>query len=281
MPLDQVDVDKMYPDGYPAKPVQDEKEMSFLEHLEELRWHILRSVASIAVFAIITFLSKDFVFKTLIAGPKEKWFPTYQFLCSLGESMCFEPPKFQLITVGFGESFMVHLKASFFLGLVIAFPYIFWEMWRFIKPGLYDKEQKAARGIVLICSGLFVTGVLFGYFIIAPVAVNFLASYDVGAVDTASISSYVNYLTMFTIPTGIIFLLPVIVYFLTKVGLVDAAFLRQYRRHSIIIILLASALITPPDVITQFLIGIPLFFLYEVSIGIAARMEKRRAAELK
>ena len=253
--------------------------MSFLDHLEELRWHIVRSVVSIFIFGTITFLAKDFVFNTLIAGPKEAWFPTYQMLCGLGSGLCFTPPKFDLITVGLGESFIVHLKASFFLGLTISFPYIFWEMWKFIKPGLYDNEKKAARGMVFICSILFLTGVCFGYFIVAPVAVSFLAGYDVGAISTVSITSYVNYLTMFTLPVGIIFELPILVYFLAKVGLVSAAFMRKYRRHAIVLILVLAAFITPPDIVTQFLIGIPLFFLYEISILIAKRMEEKRKKE--
>ncbi len=278
MPLDQVDVDKLGPDNLPV--VSEEKEMSFLDHLEELRWHIVRSVVSIFIFGIITFLAKDFVFNTLIAGPKSDWFPTYRMLCGLTEGLCFKPPKFDLITVGLGESFIVHLKASFFLGLTISFPYIFWEMWKFIKPGLYDDEKQAARGMVFVCSFLFVMGVCFGYFVVAPVAVSFLAGYDVGAISTVSITSYVNYLTMFTIPVGIIFELPVLVYFLAKVGLISAAFMRKYRRHAIVLILVLSAFITPPDVVTQFLIGIPLFFLYEISIIIAKRMEAKRAKEI-
>ena len=277
MALDQVDVDKLGPDNLPV--ASDEKEMSFLDHLEELRWHIVRSVISIFIFGTITFLAKDFVFNTLIAGPKETWFPTYRMLCGLGDGLCFTPPNFKLIAVGLGESFIVHLKASFFLGLTISFPYIFWEMWKFIKPGLYDNEKKAARGIVFICAFLFLIGICFGYFIVAPVAVSFLAGYDVGAESTVSITSYVNYLTMFTLPIGIIFELPILVYFLAKVGLVSAAFMRKYRRHAIVLILVLAAFITPPDVVTQFLIGIPLFFLYEISIRIAKRMEAKRDSQ--
>jgi len=277
MPLDQVDVDKLGPDNLPE--ITEEKEMSFLDHLEELRWHIVRSVASIFVFGIITFLAKDFVFNILIAGPKSDWFPTYRMLCGMTDGLCFTPPKFDLITVGLGESFIVHLKASFFLGLTISFPYIFWEMWKFIKPGLYSNEKQAARGMVFICSFLFLLGVCFGYFVVAPVAVSFLAGYDVGAISTVSITSYVNYLTMFTLPVGIIFELPVLVYFLAKVGLISAAFMRKYRRHAIVLILVLAAFITPPDVVTQFLIGIPLFFLYEISIIIAKRMEAKRKKE--
>ena len=157
----------------------------------------------------------------------------------------------------------------------MAFPYILWEVWRFVKPGLYDNEKRAARGFVLICSFLFLSGVLFGYFVIAPFAIKFLASYDIGAINAPTLESYVNYMVLFTLPTGIIFQLPVLVYFLTKIGLIDAEFMRTYRRHAIVLILILSAMITPPDVITQFLIGIPLFFLYELSINVARRVKKQ------
>lgn len=268
MPLDQVDVDKMDEDE------TEETEMSFLDHLEELRWHLVRSVLSIVVFGTITFLAKDFVFKSVILAPKEKTFATYKFFCSLGETFCFFPKPFDLTTIALGEQFFVHLKVSFFLGLMLSFPYIFWEIWRFIKPGLYPKERNAARGIVFICSFLFFSGVLFGYYVISPFAISFLASYNVGAVNTTTLDSFVSYMTMFTLPTGLVFELPIVVYFLAKVGLVGPSFMRQYRRHAVIVILVVASIITPPDVVTQFLIGLPLYGLYEISILIAARVEK-------
>jgi sec-independent protein translocase protein TatC len=170
---------------------------------------------------------------------------------------------------------------SIWVGLIIAFPFVFYEIWKFIKPGLYQKEQKAAKGIVFVCSILFIFGVLFGYFIIAPFAVSFLASYSVGAdvISKPTLSSYVNYLTMFTIPTGIVFELPVFVYFFSKLGLVTPAGMKKYRKHAFIVILIIAAVITPPDVMTQFLIGIPIFILYEISIFISARVEKKAKEE--
>ena len=269
MPLDQPHVEEQK-----ALQKTEVKEMSFLEHLEELRWHIIRAVIAIAVFAIAIFVAGDLVFKYVILAPKEPSFFTYQFICGLSEALCFQPPEFDLITRELGEQFIVHLKVSAVLGLVVAFPYVFWEIWRFIKPGLYETEQKAARGIVFICSSLFLSGVLFGYFVIAPFAITFLASYNVGAVSAPTLASYVNYMTMFTVPTGVVFELPIVVYFLSKVGLITPEFMRQYRRHAFILILILAAIITPPDVITQFLIGIPLFLLYEVSIIISKRVIK-------
>lgn len=281
MALDQVDVDKLGEE-------QAEAEMSFLDHLEELRWHIMRAVASVVFFAIITFLSKTFVFQTILFGPKQPDFLFYRMVCGfsnaigLGDRMCMKPPNFDFITVEFGEQFITHLKVSLVLGVAISMPYIFWEIWRFIKPGLLPEEKKSARGFVFISSGLFLTGILFGYYIIAPFAINFLAGYEIENVQsTSSLASYVNYLTMFTIPTGLVFQLPIVVYFLSKIGLVTPAFMRSYRRHAFIIILILAAAITPPDIITQMLIGVPLYFLYEISIVISKRVTAKREAELK
>ena len=254
----------------------EEKEMGFLDHLEELRWHIVRAVISILVIAIVVFVSEEFIFEQVIYGPKKPGFPTYQFFCNLSEATCIQPPELQLITRELGEQFFVHLKVSFWLGLTLAFPYIFWEFWKFIKPGLYKKEQKAARGLVLICSILFGSGVLFGYYIIAPFAITWLGSYTVGteAINSPTLASYVNYLTMCTIPIGILFEFPIVAYFLGKIGLLTSSFLRKFRRHSIVIIFLLSAVITPPDVITQILISMPVIILYEISIRIIQRLEK-------
>lgn len=273
MALDQVDVDKL---GEP------QKEMSFLEHLEELRWHIIRSLLAIVIIGIVLFLLQDWLFRNVIFGPTHDDFISYRAICDLsqqlglGDRMCFSPPDFRQQAIGFGESFIMSIKVCFIAGFIAAFPYVFWEIWRFISPGLYDNERNATRGVVFICSFLFLLGVLFGYFIIAPFAVNFLAGYTIPGVENVpTLSSFINYMVMFTAPAGLIFELPIVVYFLSKIGLVTPPLMRTYRRHSIIFILLLSALITPPDVVTQFLIGIPLFILYEISILISRRVEKQ------
>jgi len=266
MPLDQVDVDAM----------SDEKEMSFIDHLEELRWHLIRAISAIFVAAIVVFCLGKGVFEHVVLAPKSADFATYRAICALSETICFYPPDFVLETKELGEQFLVHLKVAIMLGLIIAFPYIFWEFWRFIKPGLYPDEQKAVRGIVLICSLLFYSGVLFGYYIISPFAVTFLAGYDVGAISAPTLASFVSYMTMFTLPTGFVFELPIVVYFLAKVGLITPEFMKQYRRHAFVLILMLAAIITPPDVTTQFLIGMPLYVLYEISIGIARRVVKQQ-----
>ncbi|MDX1479276.1 MAG: twin-arginine translocase subunit TatC [Saprospiraceae bacterium] len=263
----------------PAKKSPDE--MTFLEHLEALRWHLLRALASIVVVGIGVFLAKDFIFDVVILGPTKQDFATYQWICNASERLCFFPEGLEIITRDIAEQFLSHIKVSIWIGLVVAFPYVFFEFWQFIKPGLYEKEKKAARGVVFICSFLFITGVLFGYFVIAPFAVTFLSSYSVSpdVLNTVTLTSLVNSMTMFTIPTGIVFELPVLAYFLAKVGLISADFLKKYRKHALVVILIMAAIITPPDVITQFLIGIPIYLLFELSIIIARRVEKKRALE--
>lgn len=273
MPLDQVDVDK----------IGKEEEMSFLDHLEQLRWHLIRAIISIIVIGIVVFLAEEIVFGSIILAHKDQNFFTYQFFCGLSESLCFYPKAFKLETITLEEQFITHLKVSFILAFVVAFPYIFWEVWRFIRPGLYPEERKAARGIVFICSFLFLSGVAFGYFVIAPFAVTFLSNYAVSAdVGVAPrLANYVNLIAMLCLPTGLVFEMPIVVYFFSKLGLLTPDFMRQYRRHAFIVILILAALITPPDVITQFLIGVPLFFLYEASILISARVYKQRQKEME
>jgi sec-independent protein translocase protein TatC len=284
MPLDQIDVDQFEQEQ--AEGVKG-KEMSFLEHLEELRWHIIRSLSVIAVLGTVLFISHKWLFDVVIFGPTREDFFSYRAICALskfaglGDMMCFTPPDFQKIAIGFGEPFIMSIKVSFVMGFILAIPYVFWEVWRFVKPGLYSNEQKAAKGMVGICSVLFLMGVLFGYYIIAPFAVNFLAGYSIPEVqNTPTMSSYINYMIMFTAPAGLIFELPVGVYFLSKVGLVTPEGMRYYRRHAIIGILVLAAVVTPPDVVTQFLIGIPLFILYEISIFVSARVQKQNEAEM-
>lgn len=286
MALDQVDIDQYEVNDKGELQPKVEKEMSFLDHLEELRWHIIRSLVAVIIFAIIIFIAKDFVFDVLILGPTKPNFFSYVTINNVVEAIGFGgnfgPQKpIEITVIDMGELFLVHIKSSMILGFIISFPYLFWEFWNFIKPGLYDNEQKAVRGIVFICSFLFFLGVLFGYYVISPFAVTFLAGYELaGIVPQIRLSSFVNYMVMFTAPAGMIFELPVVVYFLSKIGLLTPEFMKKYRRHAIIIILAISAIITPPDVVTQFLIGIPLYILYELSIGISAKMAKQYEAEL-
>ncbi len=267
------------------KPTKStEREMSFVEHLEELRQHIIRSLIAIMVAAVAIFYATDFVFNQVIFAPIRPEFATYRFLCwfsetvGMGSAMCYNPSNIKIITLTMGEPFTLHLTICFFGGLIVAFPYILWEVWRFISPGLYIKERRAAQNLVGVGSFLFLTGVAFGYFIIAPFGINFLVNYTLPLVNTGGsqvqANSYINYMLMFTIPTGLVFELPIIVYYMARIGLLTPQIMREYRRHAIVIILIIAALITPPDVVTQIFVTIPVYVLYELSIGIAARQAK-------
>lgn len=260
--------------------------MGFLDHLEALRWHLLRSALAVIVITVAVFFAKDFVFGTIIFGPTRADFITYQMFCRIGEmigataTLCMTVEPVRWITPVFGETFIIHMQVSMILGLVVASPYIFFEIWGFVRPGLHEKEQQAARGTVLICSSLFLLGVLFGYYIISPFAISFLVNYTLPGVEPSpALSSYISYLTMFTLPTGLVFELPVVVYFLTKIGLLSSALMKTYRRHAFVVLLIISGLVTPPDPITLILLSVPLYALYEAGILVAERVERRRAAE--
>lgn len=257
--------------------------MSFLDHLEELRWHLIRSIASILVFAIAAFLSKSFVWDTVLLGPSRPDFWTYRALCRLGdaigsEGLCIDTLPFIIQSRQMTGQFTMHILSSLVIGLLCAFPYTFWEMWRFIRPGLYDKEQSVSRGATFFVTFLFLSGVMFGYFVLTPLAINFLANYQVASsiVNEFDIISYVTTVTTLVLVCGLMFQLPIVVFFLSKAGLVTPELMRAYRRHAIIIILLLAAILTPPDVISQLLIAFPLVFLYQISIFIS-RMVVRQS----
>jgi sec-independent protein translocase protein TatC len=279
MPLDQL---------HEQERLQREKgEMSFFDHISELRKHILRAAAAILIGGIACFIYIQFVFQKLIFGPKSADFITFKVLCDAsnrmgwGEAMCFKPPQFTLITRQMGEVLMQQIYVSFWLGLIVGFPYVLWEIWRFVSPGLYEKERKAAGGVILVCSLLFFLGVAFGYFIIAPFSISFLAGQTLEGVQVSpTLDSYVTYLTMFTIPTGLIFEMPVAAYFFSKIGLLGPAVMRNYRRHAVVALLIIAAVITPPDIVSQTMVFIPLYALYEVSIAVVARTAKSRARAL-
>ncbi len=260
---------------------KDANELTFFEHIEVLRWHIIRALASVVVVSIVVFAMKTIVFQYIILGPTKADFPTYIFFCNLSPTFCFYPQNLQIITRDIQEQFICHIKVSLWLGVIVAFPYIFYEFWKFIKPGLYKNEVKAARGIVFVCSLLFLLGVSFGYFLISPIAITFLSSYSVSpdVANTTTLEALVNSMTMFTLPVGLIFEMPIIMYFLAKIGIVSSAFLIKYRRHAVVIIIVVAAVITPPDAITMMMIAIPLYALYEVSIILTKRIDKDKKDE--
>ena len=241
-------------------------EMTFLEHLEELRWHLMRSVIAVLVVFVAVFVNKDFVFDTIVFAPKNLDFYTYEFMCKVSHAiglvdrLCIEAIMFSVINIEMAGQFLLHIKVSLVLGIVVAFPYIFWEFWRFISPGLHKKEKQHARGIVFFSSLLFFIGVSFGYYVLAPFSLNFLGSYRVSdeILNTISLSSYTSLLMMLVLLSGIIFELPIAVYLLSKIGLVTPRLMRAYRKHALIVILIMSAIITPPDMLSQILIAVPL-----------------------
>jgi len=265
-----------------------EAEMSFLEHLEVMRWHLLRAFAAVIVMGLVAFIFKEVVFDKIILAPKEPVFPTNRWLCQLGgllglERLCINSDPFDLQTVKMAEQFTMHIIVSLVAGIVVAFPYIFWEFWRFIVPALYEKEKRTATGAVFYTSLLFLLGVGFGYYIIAPLSVNFLGNYRVSETVTSAptLRSYVQTITSVVLASGIVFQLPILTYFLTKVGLVTPGFLKKYRRHALVLIVTLSAIITPPDVFSQVLVALPLLLLYEIGISISKRIMRQREAELE
>ena len=260
-----------------------DNEMSFLEHLEVLRWHLLRSMASILIFGIVAFIFKDIVFDRIILAPKTPEFFTNRLLCELGklvktDNLCINSKPLQLISIKMSGQFSMHIMVSLIAGLVISFPYVFYEFWRFIVPALYSNEKRHARGAVVYSSILFLLGIGFGYFIIVPLSTHFFATYSVSEEVTNQINliSYVSTMSSVVLASGIVFELPILVFFLSKVGIVTPGFLKKYRRHSYILILILAAIITPPDIFSQILVCIPLIILYEVSIGISKRITKKQ-----
>ena len=264
--------------------MSEDKDMSFLEHLEELRFRLMRSAIAIFIGAITLFLLKDFVFDEVIFAPRKLDFVTYKWWCSLGhwlgmgDELCIKEISYEIISTTMVGQFTAHLMVSFIGGIVIAFPYLFWEVWSFIKPGLRDKERSAVRGVTFFVSLLFFLGVLFGYYIITPLSLQFLGSYQVGDVASRiAIGSYMKTVVSTTLATGLVFQLPIVVYFLSKIGLISSAVLKKYRKHSLVAVLILAAIITPPDLTSQILVSIPLLLLYEISIFIARRVEKSKA----
>lgn len=262
--------------------------MSFLDHLEELRWHVVRSLFAVLIFTIAAFSYGEWIFTNIIFAPGRVDFPTFRWLCSLGrwlgseEGFCVKDIPFKVQSRLMTGQFTMHITASVVIGLIVAFPYVAWEMWKFVKPGLYSTEKKYSRGAVASISGLFLTGVLFGYYIMSPMMISFLANYQISnmIVNEFDITSYVGTIVTVVFGSGLLFQLPVVIFFLTKVGIVTPQFLRKSRKHAIIIILILGAIVTPSaDPLSQSLISIPLYLLYEISILISSAVVRRKERE--
>jgi len=267
-----------------VKAIQDkgknlEAEMSFFDHLETLRWHLIRSAIAILIFTGIAFWQYHFIFNQIIMGPFNPNFWTYRMLCKFGTGMCVTSIKGTIINTEMAGQFMLQLNSSILIGIIVTVPYILWEIWRFIKPALLEKEMKAARGFVFYASSLFIIGILFGYYIIAPESISFLAGYTVS--DTIhnqfTISSYLSMVATITLIIGLVFELPILIYILASIGILSGTFMRRTRRYSVIILLIIGAVISPsPDFFTTIISTVPLFALYEVGIWVASNVEKRR-----
>lgn len=264
------------------------EEMSFWGHLDALRGHLFRSALAIIVLGIVAFINREFIFDTLILAPKEPEFITNRLLCRLGEwagvpSLCLGNLNLQIININLSGQFTTHMYISMFAGLIAAAPYVIWEIWRFIKPALYENERRHSRGAVWVMSLLFILGILFSYYLIVPLTLNFFGTYQVSESinNQIALSSYISTVVSVTFSLGVVFELPVFVYFLTKVGIITPEFLARNRKYMLVILLTISAIITPPDVISQILVCIPLYGLYELSILTARRVaRKRREAEV-
>lgn len=257
------------------------KDMSFVDHLEDLRWTLFRSIVSIGVFAIIAFLNKKFVFETILFGPTRPDFFTYKFLCEIGEKIhfdfiCIDEINYSVVNLELAGQFMTHVTTSIGIGFVFAFPYLIFEIWKFVKPGLHEFELKASRSVLFSSGILFFIGVLFGYFVLIPFGINFLSTYNVSSTiqNTFSLSNYIGFISMFVLMSGIMFELPVAVFLLAKIGIVDDTLMIEHRKHAVIVIFIIAAIITPADVGTMIVVAIPLWILYEISIGVAAMVTK-------
>ncbi len=268
-----------------AKTKKNPGEMSFLDHLEELRWLLIRSTLAIVIAAAVAFYFADFIFDNIIFGPKNPDFITYHWFCEAskyfggtGEGFCNNQVNFEIQSRVMSGQFNAHIWTSITAGFILAFPFILWQMWLFISPALYDKEKKHAQLFIAISSLLFFLGVLFGYFIICPLSINFLAGYQVSQQieNNIDIDSYISLVRSTTLSCGLVFELPIIMFFLSKLGLVNPTFLRKYRKHSLVIILIVAAVVTPPDIVSQIIVTIPLMILYEFSILISGWVLKAK-----
>jgi sec-independent protein translocase protein TatC len=261
-------------------------EMSFLEHLEELRWHLVRSSFAVVVGAVIVFINRQIIFDTILFKPKYADFITNRAFAWLAQKLNspdlqINTKPFEIINIEMSGQFTTHLTIAMVGGIIIAIPYIFYEFWSFIKPALYDKERRHATGAVFFSSLLFLLGVMFGYFLVVPLTTHFFGTYKVSeeVVNQINLNSYISSVSTIVLGSGIVFELPIIIYFLTKVGIMSSSFLQTYRRHAYIVLLLLAAIITPPDVFSMLLVTFPLVALYEFGVMLAKGIEKKRKTE--
>jgi len=266
-----------------------QNEMSFLDHLEELRWHLIRSTLAVVIIACISLLMQEFIFDTVLFGPKSMDFPTYRFFCKIGtflnidSDFCADELPFIIQNREMAGQFSVYIWTSIWVGFIAGFPYILYEMWKFISPGLHENERKHSKGFIFSASFLFFSGVLFGYYVVAPLSINFLGTFTVSnqVSNNIDLTSFISTIRTSVIACGLIFELPIIVYFLTKVGLVTPDILKKHRKIALVVVLIIAAVVTPPDIISQILVALPILVLYQMSIFISKRVLKNEAKKLK
>ena len=257
--------------------MEEQGNMPFLNHLEELRWRLVRAAIAILIVGTLIWFYQETIINVVFLSMAKKEFITFRIMCQFfGVCITEIPIKFQSMTVS--GQFSYALMMSFLGGIVVTFPYLFYQIWAFVKPGLKFKEKNLARGIVFYVSLLFFLGILFGYYIVAPLSIQFFGSYQMSSKieNIFTVNSYMSTILSTVFYCGLFFLLPVVTYLLTKIGLFDSAFLKKYRKHAIVIILILAAIITPPDVISQIIVSIPILILYEIGIVVSKRVEKQK-----
>ena len=279
---------------FSPKKTNAEGEMSFWGHIDALRGHLFRSVLVVLILAVVVFFYPEILFDKIIFGPLKSDFLTYRAFCKLGhwlqtnnwfkdgDQLCFGHYTFKLQSIGLSDQFTSQMWIAIIAGLIIGLPYVLWEVWRFIKPALKEKEKKASTSFIFSATLLFLMGVLFAYYIIVPLMVNFLGNYKVSEMveNNFTMDSYIDTISTLTLATGIVFELPIIVFFLTKFGIMTPQFMRKYRKHAIVVILIVAGVITPsPDITSQLLVAFPLYILYEISIFVSAFEMKRKERE--
>ena len=263
---------------------EEKNEMSFLGHLEELRWHLVRSAAAIFIIGILLFIFQEEVFRHFLLAHRKSDFITYQIFCDffnlfgMDSTFCKVAFTDNLISLKPTQQIMTAIWSSLILGIILAFPYLLWELWRFISPGLTKKEIKSSRGFMFIASFLFFCGIAFSFYVIAPISIHFLYNYKISDViqNNFTLESHIGLVTNMLLGVSVLFELPVLVYFLTKIGLVTPEFLKTYRKHALVLVLILAAIITPPDVASQVIVAIPILVLYEISIKVSRMVIKKQ-----
>jgi len=262
----------------------DTAEMSFFDHIEELRWHLIRSLIAVLVLTVVAFIEITFIYDNIIMAPTRHTFITYEAFCKfghwigMGDKLCLEDVKLSFQNMKLSGQFLQAISSSFIIGIIVSAPYIIWEFWSFIKPALKDGEVKHTKGAVFWISLLFFTGVAFGYYVLTPYTVNFFAAYSISESiqNIITIKSYLSTIKQIVLGTGLLFELPILAYFLAQAGVITPDFLKTYRKHAILVIVVLAAIITPPDVASQIIVSIPLYGLYEISIWITKRVDRKR-----